>query len=140
VKTSNLENFKSLLQEITADALEVLDLRPSIEIDAEANFGEINSELLSFVESLQPCGIGNPGPLFGSKNIQVISKRSVGRHKNHLKLMLKGNGRLFDAIAFRKGPLLEDLPGTIDLAFHIERNLYMGYENIQLNVQEIRWG
>ena len=53
--------------------------------------------------------------------------------------MLKREGRMFDAIAFRKGELEDQLPHVIDIAFYIERNVYMGYENIQLNVQEICW-
>jgi len=139
VRTSDLDQFKNNLELVATRALETIDSEPSIEIDAEASFKEIDSDLLSFVESLQPCGIGNPAPLFGSKNINVVSKRCVGKNKNHLKLMLKGNGRLFDAIAFRKGSIFDELPDTIDLVYRIERNIYMGYENIQLNVQEIRW-
>jgi len=139
VKTSDLARFKLRLEELTTQALASLDLRPTVQIDAEASFSNITSDLLSFIESLQPCGIGNPAPLIGSKNIQVISKRCVGKGGSHLKLMLKGEGRLFDAIAFRKGILVDDLPEYVDLVFRIERNVYMGYENIQLNVQEIRW-
>jgi single-stranded-DNA-specific exonuclease len=139
VKTSELEQFKSHLENVSKETLASLDRQPTIEIDAEASFSEITSDLLAFVEMLQPCGIDNPAPMIGSKNIQVVSKRCVGKDKSHLKLMLKGNGKLFDAIAFRKGDLFDDLPEHIDLAYRIERNVYMGYESIQLNVQEIRW-
>jgi len=139
VKTSKLDQFKEQLEHVSKEPLASLDTQPTIEIDAEASFSEITTDLLAFVEMLQPCGIDNPAPTIGSKNIQIITKKCVGKDKSHLKMMLKGNGRLFDAIAFRKGLLFDDLPEYIDLAYRIERNVYMGYENIQLNVQEIRW-
>ena len=77
--------------------------------------------------------------MFGTRDVRVLHKRGVGKDRKHLKLMLKREGRMFDAIAFRKGHLEEALPPIIDIAFCIECNVYMGYESIQLNIQEIRW-
>ena len=139
VPTSELDNFWERLELFAEDKMANLELIPSVEIEAEVAFSDINNDLLGFVESLQPCGIGNPKPLFGTRNVQVLNKRGVGRDQNHLKLMLKSEGRIFDAIAFRKGYLTQDLPSMIDIAFYVERNVYMGYESIQLNIQEIRW-
>lgn len=139
VQTADLEILWERLEKIVAKGMADIEFVPSVQIEAEVNFNEITSDLLGFVESLQPCGMGNPKPLIGARDVQVVSKRCVGRDKSHLKLMLKREGRMFDAIAFRKGELEEQLPQVIDIAFYIERNVYMGYENIQLNVQEICW-
>jgi single-stranded-DNA-specific exonuclease len=140
VPTSELDNFWERLEIFAEDKMANLEVIPSVEIEAVVSFSDINNDLLEFVERLQPCGIGNPKPLFGARDVQVLNKRGVGRDQNHLKLMLKSEGRIFDSIAFRKGYLTQDLPSIIDIAFYIERNVYMGYESIQLNIQEIRWG
>jgi single-stranded-DNA-specific exonuclease len=139
VPTSDLQALWDRLEDIAADKLSELEVVPSVELEAEVTFSDLTSDLLSFVESLQPCGIGNPKPLLGARDVQVVSKRTVGRNKNHLKMMLKREGRIFDAIAFRKGDLETKIPRLINIAFYIERNVYMGYENIQLNTQEISW-
>jgi single-stranded-DNA-specific exonuclease len=140
IPTSELDSFWERLEIFAEDKMADLEIIPTLEIEAEVSFSDITNDLLGFVERLQPCGIGNPKPLFGARDVQVLNKRSVGRDQNHLKLMLKREGRIFDAIAFRKGYLTQDLPSMIDIAFYIERNVYMGYESIQLNIQEIRWG
>jgi single-stranded-DNA-specific exonuclease len=139
VSTSDLESFWDRLEHFAEEKMSDLELTPSVDIEAEVSFEDITTNLLEFVERLQPCGIGNPKPMFGARSVQVLNKRGVGRNQNHLKLMLKEEGRMYDAIAFRKGHLLEKIPDTIDIAFYIERNVYMGYESIQLNIQEIHW-
>jgi len=139
VATASLEKFWERLEIFAEEKMVELELIPSVEIDVEVSFSEINSELLAFVEKLQPCGIGNPKPMFGTRNVQIINKRGVGRNQNHLKLMLKSEGRMFDVIAFRKGNITNSIPPVINIAFYIERNIYMGYESIQLNIQEISW-
>jgi single-stranded-DNA-specific exonuclease len=139
VPTSELDSFWERLETFAEEKMADLEIIPSVEIEAELTFSDITNDLLEFVERLQPCGIGNPKPLFGVRDVQVLNKRSVGRDQSHLKLMLKREGRIFDAIAFRKGYLTQILPTMIDIAFYIERNVYMGYESIQLNIQEIRW-
>jgi len=68
----------------------------------------------------------------------VRSKRTVGADGKHLKLMLQQGGRPFDAIAFRMGERAGGLPGRIDVVYHLERNYYLGYETLQLNVQDMR--
>jgi single-stranded-DNA-specific exonuclease len=139
VASSELGHLWERLRKIAKDKLKGIDHQPTLEIDAEISFDELDDSLLSFIDRLQPCGIGNPVPMLGVKGVQVISSKVVGNNQKHLKLMLKKDGRLFDAIAFRMGHLLEQLPGSIDVAFHIERNVYMGYEKLQLNVQDIQW-
>jgi single-stranded-DNA-specific exonuclease len=139
VPTSELDNFWEKLEIFAEGKMEDLEIIPKVEVEAEVSFSDITNELLEFVESLQPCGIGNPKPLFGARGVQVLNKRGVGREQKHLKLTLKSEGRIFDAIAFRKGHLVEELPPMIDAAFYIERNIYMGYESIQMNIQEINW-
>jgi single-stranded-DNA-specific exonuclease len=139
VLTSDLQVLWDRLEKIAGEKMAEIEIVPSVELDAEVTFSEITSDLLTFVESLQPCGIGNPKPLLGARDVEVVSKRTVGRNKNHLKMMLKREGRIFDAIAFRKGEDEARIPDLINIAFYIERNVYMGYENIQLNIQEIGW-
>jgi hypothetical protein len=36
------------------------------------------------------------------------------------------------------GDLIGDLAGTVDIAFHLERNLYLGYETLQLRIVDVR--
>jgi hypothetical protein len=44
----------------------------------------------------------------------------------------------YDAIAFRQGYWLEDLPDRIDLMYSFELNEYNGRVSLQLNVQDLK--
>jgi len=72
------------------------------------------------------------------RKVSIASRRAVGVDGKHLKLMLPFENHFIDAIAFGKGALADVLPTEVDVAFHLERNLYRGREKPQLNIQEIR--
>jgi single-stranded-DNA-specific exonuclease len=133
-----LDAFERRLGAVVTERLQAMDLRPTVELDVEIEFSALDEALLEFVESLEPCGIGNPLPLFGSRQVRVAASRAVGTGGAHLKLTLESQGRFFDAIAFRKGGMLTHLPERVDIAFYFERNRYRGYESMQLRIQEIR--
>lgn len=54
-----------------------------------ADFGEINEELLKQLEGLEPCGNGNPEPVFKSENMLVVSLRRMGADAQHVKITLQ---------------------------------------------------
>jgi single-stranded-DNA-specific exonuclease len=135
--TKDIELFQEKISRIARDKLEGMELIPSVEIEAEVNLNELTHGFLDFLDRVQPCGIGNPMPLLGAKDVEIHSSRQVGKGRNHLKLMLKQKGQIFDSIAFNQGYLMKQLNPTIDIAFHFERNDYMGIEGRQLNVRAI---
>lgn len=138
VRNENLEIVVERLRSSANATLGGSDPRPRLEIDAEARFADLDGALMTFIERLEPCGIGNPVPVFASREVTVVQRRAVGSDGSHLKLTLREGGRIFDAIAFRQGHLAEALPTRVDVAYQLERNLYMGVETPQLNVQDIR--
>jgi single-stranded-DNA-specific exonuclease len=139
VENANRERFIDRILEI-ADRCITDDLRPVIDVDACIGFDAINPELMIFLDTLEPFGISNHRPIFCTKNVKVLAKRRVGADGVHLKLTLEGGGRPFDAIAFRMGELAQDLPESTDVAYHVDRNTYLGYESLQLMVVDIRHG
>lgn len=139
VATSDLMRLWGRLNQIASEKLHGCDLRPRVELDAEISFRNLDESLLKFIEKLEPCGIDNPAPILGARDVQVVSARVVGGDSKHLKLTLQKDGRIFDGIAFRLGHLINSLPEKIDAAFRFERNVYMGVESMQLNIQEIDW-
>jgi single-stranded-DNA-specific exonuclease len=138
LRTQDLAAFLDRLQHVAAIRLADMDLTPSLDVDAELRFEEIDEELMTFIEALEPCGYGNPRPLFVAESVSVRDRRAVGRDGAHLKLLLWGTKRGFDAIAFRQAEKLALAEGRIDVAFHLERNWYQGVASLQLNVQDIR--
>ncbi|MEQ8483362.1 MAG: single-stranded-DNA-specific exonuclease RecJ [Pseudomonadales bacterium] len=80
-----------------------------------------------------PWGQGFPEPLFHGE-FDLISQRVVG--EDHLKLVVRQDGRLVDAIAFRQGPL----PGAerVHMAYRLSENDYGGSATLQLVVEHLQ--
>jgi single-stranded-DNA-specific exonuclease len=109
-----------------------------LEIDAVVEPLEVNRRLLDFLDRLEPLGTGFPVPLLACLGMTVVEAKTVGRDAAHLRLTLRHKGRAVDAIAFRRGDRPPVRGSTIDLAFHAERETYLGLESVRWNVQAIR--
>ncbi len=138
IPNENLPALEEELQFLFEERADPSKLDPELPIDAVVSFEELSGDLLAFQDHLAPFGMGNPRPTFCTLGVEVRSKRTVGADGKHLKLMLQQGGRPFDAIAFRMGERAGGLPRRIDVVYHLERNYYLGYETLQLNVQDMR--
>ncbi|MDX1435472.1 MAG: DHHA1 domain-containing protein [Anaerolineales bacterium] len=134
----NWQAFKDRLTNIAEHEIGGQDLRPTITADIEIPIEEASWALLDALHQLQPTGQANPEPVFVSRNLQVVNSRTVGRDNSHLKLTVRGDGMVYDAIAFRMGDLQQELSPTVDLAYNLESNEFRGETTLQLNVRDIR--
>jgi single-stranded-DNA-specific exonuclease len=144
VETAKLPELKAHLQEIAAGQLRPEELRPSVFIDAEEALGDLDWATFELLKQLEPTGHGNPQPVLMSRGLRVLEARQVGSDGGHLKLRVSDPGAgpwqetAWDAIAFRQGYWLEQLPESVDLAYMLERNVWNGQLRRQLNVVDIR--
>ncbi len=67
----------------------------------------------------------------------MLRANAVGKGE-HLKLLLGAGSNQLDAIAFRHGALLENLPDFVDIAYTFEINEFNGRSTMQLNVRDIQ--
>jgi single-stranded-DNA-specific exonuclease len=138
VLEEKLEDVRAQLQEMGRREMQKGGWRSEINIDAVVRFPQLTAALLEFLDRIEPCGHSNPRPIFLCQGIRVLEKRRVGSAGKHLKLTLENERRIFDAIAFRRGAQMDELPDLVDAVFHFERNLYMGVETSQLHILDIR--
>lgn len=138
VREEHLEQLRERLSKIAWDQLSKFDLRPVINIDKELTLKELQSELLDYLEMLQPTGQGNPDPIFCTRNLEIRSPKVIGADRTHLKMTVT-DGRLFlDCIAFRMGYLFNSLPKKVDVAYYFEKNVFNGRESLQLRVVDLK--
>jgi single-stranded-DNA-specific exonuclease len=138
----NLEKLRSRLSEFAHQHLNPEHLKPLVSIDVQAQFTEITQELYQQMDRLQPCGIGNPEPVFWSANVKVLDQRIVGQ--NHLKVTLsqdiqtqEGGGTVFTAIAWRWAEYFP-FPERIDVAYRLRENTWNGQTNLELELVGVR--
>lgn len=138
VHNDHLEQLVEKLKEIAREELGGKQLRPVLRADLEITFKDLQPRILDYIDVLEPTGLGNPGVVFVSRNAQVITRREVGSDGQHLRLTVRNEGIVYDAIAFRQGYWTKQLPNSIDLMFTFERNYYRGRASLQLNVRDIK--
>jgi single-stranded-DNA-specific exonuclease len=104
------------------------DFRPTIEVDAEFELGDINDESVAGVLQLAPFGFGNPAPVFATKGVTVPEPPVVMKEK-HLRLKLRQNGRQLQVKAWNFAPRMEELrAGTkVDAVVSFEPDSYSGW-------------
>lgn len=114
------------------------DLVPKIKIDAEINVKNINFEFLDKLKQLEPYGLGNPRPVFLTKNLIIIDKIFLGQSKQHLKLILDNN---LEALFFNFQKGIQDIPigGAIDLVYNLDINIWKNRKTIQLKVLDFKY-
>lgn len=142
VRNENRDALITRMRAIAEEQLRELELLPVLKIDREIKLEKLAPryipEILDDIHQLEPTGRGNPEPVFVSRNVEVAHARVVGKEGSHLKLNLRAGGRFYDAIAFRQGYWMEDLPERIDLAYRFEINVFNGRSSLQLNVKDIK--
>jgi single-stranded-DNA-specific exonuclease len=63
------------------------DFEPTLDFDAELAFEEITPDLFHAIHRLEPFGMGNPEPVFASRNLVLMAPPRVMKEK-HVKLKL----------------------------------------------------
>lgn len=139
VPNKHLENLTIRLNQLAAEELSGQDLQPSIIADAEVQLVDLKPGLIREIDRMQPTGQNNPDPIFISRKIFVRGARAVGKEGSHLKLILSDGKITFDAIAFRFGHLVSEIPGQIDIMFAFELNEFNGRQTLQLNIKDLKF-
>ncbi len=99
LKEENIDVLRKRLNELTTLTDE--DLIPKVVIDAVMPIDYISFRLLEQLEEVEPCGKGNPSPLFADRNLEIISLQTGGKKKPVIRMRLRSSGgRILDAVYF----------------------------------------
>ena len=138
IRNENLHAFQDKLLAIARRELEGVELVPTLDIDLEVELREVDWATQALVEQMEPCGEGNPRPLFLSRRVQLREARAVGEEGHHLRLLLSDGRAVWDGIGFGLGGWAGQLGDWVDIVYTIEVNEWNGERRLQLNVQDLR--
>ena len=137
VKRERFDGFRVAFLEVAGELLTPEDLAPSQRVDLELPLASVNSELERLIRHLEPCGAGNPAPVFGVRNARAVGARRVGT--NHLRFTLDDGSAVLPAIGFRWADAVPEdwLTNPLDVAFRLERDDWQGRVTIQARVASL---
>ena len=138
LKKENFLNFKKEFEEVVRNS-KLEELVPIIYIDEQIDLKDISIDIVKELSLLEPFGEANKMPVFIFKNLKINSIRSLSEGK-HLKLTLKDEHLIVNAIGFNLGYLAEEylIGDKIDIAGTLEINSFNGMDSIQINIKDIR--
>ena len=138
VARGELDAFRAAFNAVARARLAADDLVPRRRIDAVVRLDELSLDLERLLRHLEPCGAGNPTPVFGVTGVAVRDARPVGA--NHLRLLLQDETGKIPAIGFdwadRVDPAWWRAP--VDVAFQLQQNEWRGDVSLQARIVEVR--
>ncbi len=140
IRNENIDEFSTRMRQLTAEQLATVDLRPTLSIDAEIPFEDIDWALHGILARLEPTGCANVAPVFMTRELEVVHHRVVGKDMSHLQIEvgIPGRDRSIKGIGFGLGGWAGKLPPLIDLVYTLGVNEWRGRRTLQLMVQDIR--
>lgn len=137
IKKDKFEEFKEELEKI-AEEQNIKEIIQILKIDAQIRLDDINKEMVESLKQLEPFGEENKMPVFAFRNLKINSIRALSEGK-HLKLTLKDNKNIVNAIGFNLGELSNEykIGDKVDVVGNLEINTFNGVSNIQINIKDI---
>jgi len=132
--TRNLPRLEEALLEMAASQLAGVDLRPRLDIDTEVKLSELAGDTFPMMQQLAPFGSGNPPPNFLSHRVDIVDRRTMGSNGEHIRLKLKQDDTLWDAVGFGLGSQLTENLSPIDIVYNLEIDHWSGEERLRLNI------
>ena len=137
IKKEKVEEFKEEFEKIAKEK-EVDKIIPILNLDAEIKLDDVNKEMVDSLKELEPFGEANKMPIFAFRNLKIDSIRSLSEGK-HLRLSVKDNKNIINAIGFNMGALADTyrIGDRVDIAGNLEINSFNGVDSIQINIKDI---
>lgn len=112
-----IEPFRKKFIHLVQSSIKKEDRQPVLSLDGQANFSEIDHDLLASIDLFEPFGKGNPVPIFYTQVRQVRYPKLL--FGNHIKLYLSQGERNLEGIAFGLGDRIHTLKSNWHLPLDI---------------------
>jgi single-stranded-DNA-specific exonuclease len=128
IREQDIEAFRSAFETVVSSLLTPADLESVVEVDGALDIADLQWDMACAIEQ-QVWGQGFPVPTFYDQ-FDIVEQRIVG--ERHLKLRLKKNQRVLDAIFFNQQELL---PAHAAVVYQLQTNQFNGARGVQLSVR-----
>ncbi len=141
LKRAHFEPFRERFMQHARETIAADLLEPQLRIEAEATLAHFSRTMVDQMQSLGPFGPGNPKPLLQVCGVELIAPPNVvGRMGDHLQLRLKQGNNVIKAIAFKFGPMANELRKgmLLDIVGEPTLNTYNGMTSVEFQVKDLR--
>jgi len=139
VDKSVYPEFKRKIEEYAENIINEKLLIPELYIDSELVPEDMTEEFTEELKKLEPYGMGNPQPVFLVRDAEVV-KSIAFKDNRHLRLSVRINNKVTEAIAFNMGAFAQSLKerDKIYIAGTANINEYKGQRSFQIRIKDIK--
>ncbi len=142
LKVEHVEEFKKRFEAYVAEHILDEQTQPTLDIDAQLDFSDINMKFYQDLKKFSPFGPGNPKPMFFTPRVYDYgTSKVVGRGQEHVKLELVDNksSNVMNGIAFGQSSQARYIKTkrAFDICYTLEENTHKRGE-VQLQIEDIR--
>ncbi len=139
IETSKIIHMQEALERL-AEALDDGLFIRTLRVDCEIPLFFINVRFYNALKNLEPFGMGNPEPVFLTKNVRIENMKVLGKDGKHLKLTVSHESAEFHAIAFGFGDKVNTfhIGDQVDMVYTIIENTWNGRSSLELKVKDIK--
>ncbi len=122
----------------TNSHVDIAALRPALLCDIDVDPEQITPALALELERLAPFGVGNPRPRLLCRDLHPLGEPQLLKEA-HMKLRLRGGDGEVEALAWRRGALVEELVGMkrLDLVAKLKPRRWGGRLIAQLEIDDL---
>jgi single-stranded-DNA-specific exonuclease len=138
VARDRIPEFAERFNEIASRELSHGDLAGDVRVDLELPVAEATEALETLLRYFEPFGVGNPSPLFLSRNVRLAgAPRAIGR--DGVKLALDAGGRTLPAIGWGMAERIGELTqmDAFDVVYRLERDEFRGVTTLQSRLVDL---
>ncbi len=139
VTRSNLDTFRSKINEYAMNTLTEENMIPTVDADLEISLSDISMNLADELRILEPYGVGNPVPNFVLRSITVTEISGVSEGKHTRFVFSDGthsvSGMFFSCSPSSLGLYVGD---KADVLFNIDINEWLGRRSVQLIIRDVK--
>jgi single-stranded-DNA-specific exonuclease len=139
IRKENIAELREQLERISLEQIKSEAMIPSLDIESELAMRDIDAQFLKWLKRLSPYGPQNMRPVFVTRDVEIVGQISIVGN-NHLKIKVKKDGIVIDAIAYNFGEAKYSMKPNkqrIDVAYVIEENTWNGQTTIQMRIKDI---
>ncbi len=138
ISKDNIDDFRLSINRLASERLTLEDLLPSIEVDLELKFSDLNESLIRELDLLAPFGMGNPEPLFFTRGLKLKGAVQL-LNRGTLKFWATDGKTTLQVIAFGMSHLKASLltSGSFDLIYTPKIDSWREEETLILEAKDI---
>ena len=129
---SQLAEFSRAFEQEAKEEITPEDIQKPKKFEAMVHLEEITPELMTYLERMQPYGVGNPEPIFCCRDFQVEDSQIL--KGSHWRVRLRQGKVRLAGIGFNLLELDQSLPMPQFLLFSPRWNHWRGERQIQLHI------